>query len=67
VGFDIGMFMGERADVSQFHLERIVYPVIRVAPFMKMVLGAVFAVVIAGVLPAYRASLLKPVEAINAN
>jgi ABC-type lipoprotein release transport system permease subunit len=66
-GFDVGMFMGERSDVNQFHLERIVYPVIRIAPFMKMVLISVLTVVAAGLIPAYRASKLKPVDAINAH
>jgi lipoprotein-releasing system permease protein len=64
-GFDISRFMGERSDVNQFHFDRIVYPIVRIVPFLKMIIFTTAAVVLAGLLPAYRASRLKPVEAIR--
>jgi ABC-type antimicrobial peptide transport system permease subunit len=63
--FNIGRFIGERSDVSQFHFDRMVYPVVRIVPFLKMICFTTLTVVVSGLIPAYRVSRLKPVEAIH--
>lgn len=66
-GFDISYFWGDQSPVlDQLSLEFKIFPIFKVLPYVKSVLTTIFFVLLAGVYPAFRASRLKPVEAMRA-
>ena len=66
-GFDISYFWGDSAPVlDQVNLEFRIFPIFKIVPYVKAVATTLIFVLIAGVYPAFRASKLKPVEAMRA-
>lgn len=64
-GFDLRPFVGQNLSVGAFQLNLTVYPVINWIGAIKATLFTWLVVVLATLYPAYRASRLKPAEAIR--
>lgn len=66
VGFDISPFWGNQgAVIDQFRLAKLIYPAFQIVPYLKSVGYTLVFVLIAAVYPAYKASKLKPIEAMR--
>lgn len=65
LGFDLRPFVGQNLSVGAFNLNLTVYPVINWPGAVKATLFTWLVVVVATFYPAYRASRLKPAEAIR--
>lgn len=65
-GFDLRPFVGQNLSVGSFQLNLTVYPVINWMGAIKATLFTWLVVVLATLYPAYKASRLKPAEAIRA-
>lgn len=64
-GFDLRPFLGDHSSVDQFRLDLTIHPVFQFIPFLKSVASMMTFIVLAGLYPAWRASVLKPVEAMR--
>lgn len=64
-GFDLKPFLGDHSSLDQFRLDLTIYPVFKFVPFLKSVGTMMGFIVLAGLYPAWRASMLKPVEAMR--
>jgi ABC-type lipoprotein release transport system permease subunit len=64
-GFDLKPFLGDHSSLDQFRLDLTIYPVFKFIPFLKSVATMMGFIVLAGLYPAWRASMLKPVEAMR--
>lgn len=64
-GFDLRPFLGDHSSLEQFRLDLTIHPVFRFVPFLKSVASMMGFIVLAGLYPAWRASVLKPVEAMR--
>jgi len=64
-GFDLRPLVGQNLSVGAFQLNLTIYPVINWAGAIKATLFTWLVVVVATLYPAYRASRLKPAEAIR--
>jgi ABC-type lipoprotein release transport system permease subunit len=64
-GFDLKPFLGDHSSLDQFRLDLTIHPVFKFIPFLKSVASMMSFIVLAGLYPAWRASVLKPVEAMR--
>lgn len=64
-GFDLKPFLGDHSSLDQFRLDLTIHPVFKFLPFLKSVGTMMGFIVLAGLYPAWRASMLKPVEAMR--
>ncbi len=64
-GFDLKPFLGDSSSLDQFRLDLTIYPVFQFLPFLKSLASMMGFIVLAGLYPAWRASKLKPVEAMR--
>ncbi len=64
-GFDLSTFVGETFDANQINLGVIIYPVISIWPFVKVIGFSLVTVFLSVFLPAYRASRLSPLDALQ--
>lgn len=65
VGFDIRPFVGKGFSIGAFKMSLHLYPVMNWAGAAKATFSTMLVVAIAGFYPAYRASRLRPAEAIR--
>jgi len=64
-GFDLAPFLGKSSQARDFRFALVVFPVFKLLPFFKATGAAITVVVLSGLYPAYRASAMKPVEAMR--
>jgi putative ABC transport system permease protein len=64
-GFDATFIIGGGREVNNFRIDPMTYPVFDGSQYIQIIGFLLFAVVAAGLFPAYRASRLDPVKAIN--
>ncbi|MES2856372.1 MAG: FtsX-like permease family protein [Bdellovibrionota bacterium] len=64
-GFDASFLLGGGREVNNFQIDPMTYPVFEFGQYAQIVGFLLIAVVAAGLFPAYRASRLDPVKAIN--
>ncbi|HVK61271.1 MAG TPA: FtsX-like permease family protein [Bdellovibrionales bacterium] len=64
-GFDASFILGGGREVNQFKIDPMTYPVFDFAQYVQIVGFLLISIVAAGLFPAYRASRLDPVKAIN--
>ncbi|MEK7354962.1 MAG: FtsX-like permease family protein [Bdellovibrionota bacterium] len=62
VGFDLTPFLGEQTGAGGFSFDLIIHPIFELVPFLKLVGIIVALIMCAGLVPAFRASRLDPVE-----
>ncbi len=61
-GFDLSPFFGKTTGSDGFQFDMIIHPIFEVGPFFKLIATIFIFILLAGLYPAYRASVLKPAE-----
>lgn len=64
-GFDLEALVGKNAAVANFVLDPIIYPVVNFTELGITVVACLVCVTLSGAYPAYRASRLRPIEALR--